>query len=294
MKRMLIRLIKFNALSYVAFEALRDLFKRKAAVRAGTADQASEDYDKQLARWQWLRGIVIDTDERRLRSLIQRHCGTVVPYGPFEGLKYQCCVDEMSAAMRLGFFEAELHPYIEQAIQRGYTNIVNVGCSFGYYAVGFARRTSDTRIYAYDVDAEKRDICSKLAAENEVSHRIEIGARFELQDFERFRGQQTVIFCDIEGAETELLDPVKAPALAHFDLIVELHDVYAPGTSQQVTARFEASHDVTKIKEGAHEPLVLPAFLERLGNIERFIACHGGKRWGATPWAVLCAKNAVH
>src|SRR5229473_2239235 len=66
--------------------------------------------------------------------------GQKVLNGPFQGMMLAsgsaegCYVPKL-----LGCYEAELHPYVAEAAQRGYEAIINVGTAEGYYAIGMAR-----------------------------------------------------------------------------------------------------------------------------------------------------------
>ena len=187
----------------------------------------------------------------------------------------------------LGFYEAELHPHVEAAVARGYRRVVNVGCASGYYAVGLARRLPDATIHAFDRSQPARDACAALARENAVEEQIRLGGEFSGPEFEELIGDATHVVCDIEGGELEVLDPARFPALRRADVIVELHDALIPGVSAEVVARFEATHEVELVREDEHPALPLPDWLASLGGVERYIATHGGGRWGPTPWAVM-------
>lgn len=47
-------------------------------------------------------------------------------------------------------------------------------------------------------------------------------------------GHRVLVFCDIEGAERDLLDPVAEPALAGMDIIVESHECLVPGINAEL------------------------------------------------------------
>ncbi len=276
---------------YLGYGLLRRIVQGKKLMRRPSDQATFQSYESELAKWQWLRQIVLDAEERRLRRLVSENYGFVIPQGPFEGMKYQSCQREFSAAKRLGFYEAELHRYVDQIVARGYRRIVNIGCSFGYYAVGLAMRMEDCEVHAFDIDARARQRCRQLAEENGVAGRVIIGERFDAEMFDRFTDQPTLILCDIEGAETELLDPQRTQALHRFDIVVELHDVFDPAISVDLPNRFRSTHDVELVPEGKHELLEMPEMFRGMGALERLVACHGGQRWGGTPWAFMSSHT---
>jgi hypothetical protein len=154
-----------------------------------------------------------------------------------------------------------------------------------------ALRMPRLEVHAFDLDAEARSACRRLATENQVADRITLRGEFEGPEFDALAAPRTLVICDIEGGELEVLDPERHPALREMDIIVELHDALRLDTSAVVCSRFEASHEVRLIAEGEHPCPELPAWLRSLGAVERFIACHGGGRSGATSWGVMRAVS---
>lgn len=215
--------------------------------------------------------------------------GSAVRGGPFQGMQYLrdstegCYIPKI-----IGTYESPLHPHIQAAVARGYDVVLNIGAADGYYAVGFALRLPAARIHAYDINLEAHHYCRRLAELNGVAERIAIGPIFRGEDFAPFAGQRTLVFCDIEGAELELLDPARHPALAGMDVIVELHDFNDLSTSRQITGRFAATHDIVLVPNSDRDA-VPPSFLDTQSHIAQLLALWEG-RPGPTPWAVMRAR----
>jgi hypothetical protein len=57
----------------------------------------------------------------------------------------------------------------------------------------------------------------------------------------------TLIFCDFEGFEKELLDPIRVPNLKFVDIIVDAHDCYVPNVTEELIKRFYLTHTATII-----------------------------------------------
>lgn len=215
--------------------------------------------------------------------------GTRIPTGPFAGMDYRSDgVEGCHLPKLVGCYESALHPHIAAAAGRGYQAVVNIGSADGYYAVGLARLLPDTHVHAYDIDHRTHPSCRKLAQINGVGDRITIGGRFAGEDFADFADRRTLVLCDIEGGELELLDPGRYPALAGMDIMVELHDCYGTPMSRIVTGRFAATHDITLLDSGIRS-VALPGFLAHRSSLEQFLAIWEA-RPGATPWAVLIAR----
>ncbi|WP_309087782.1 hypothetical protein [Phenylobacterium sp.] len=211
------------------------------------------------------------------------HHGPRIIGGPFEGMEYVARATEGALLPRLlGTYEAELHPHLEAFRQEGVDCIVDVGCAEGYYAVGLARLMPEVVVYAYDLDPNAREACGELARRNGVADRIVIRELFRPQDFQTFANQRVLVIMDVEGAETELLRPDLAPALAGMRLVVETHSA---GKLLAVRERFEPTHHVQRIDiEG--KVADLPPWLRELGHLDQLLAVW---EWRGipTPWLVM-------
>lgn len=255
-------------------QALRDI-----AARPADANQLSAAL-RLLAKWR--AGILANT--------IAARSGTRVLGGPFQGMDCGTAVSEGSRSARmLGCYEASLAPIIEEVIARAYPLVIDIGSAEGYYAVGLARRMPATRVMARDQSATAQAMCAALAALNGVSDRVEVGGLFGHADFAQATRQPTLILCDIEGAEVELLDPFRAPGLLVADILVECHDCLRPGITEALTNRFAPSHEIRRI-DRALDTAALPPWMEELSDIDRLIALWEW-RMGPTPWLWMRHKG---
>jgi predicted O-methyltransferase YrrM len=195
-------------------------------------------------------------------------------------------------AKLIGCYEQPLQPFIEEAISSPYTHILNIGCAEGYYAVGMARRMTNTQILAFDLNLKAQEVCSALAKKNGVTERVTVGNLFKPQDFERYQGTSTLVLCDIEGAEKELLNPEIASALKAMDLIVESHECLAPGITQNLIDRFKETHHITIVQDDGQRQLQkMPNWFNNIPNLDQLLAVWEW-RSGPTPWLVMKCKGA--
>lgn len=216
--------------------------------------------------------------------------GGVVMTGPFAGLQFVARSTEGCHAPKLiGCYESELHPIIETIAATPYQTVLNIGCAEGYYAVGLARRMPNTRAIARDTDERAQASVRAVAARNGVSDRVETGGLFTPADFAAHAGTRTLVVCDIEGAEEELLNIGAAPALAGFDMLVEAHDCFRPGVSDRLAARFAATHHIERIQPKPEARSLPPAF-DGLGDLERLMLVWEW-RTGPTPWLWMTARR---
>ena len=253
-----------------------------AQLSSNADDQASlNNALRLLSKW---RSVLIQN------TLLQQQ-GTAVMQGPLQGLDFlPQSAEGCHIAKLLGCYEQPLQPYIEQAIQKQYATILNIGCAEGYYAVGMARRMPSTRVLAHDLNPKAQEICTALAHKNGVSDRVSIGGLFTPADFAAHAGQDVLLMCDIEGAERELLNPESAPALNGMDIIVESHECLIPGITQLLIDRFKATHQITLVQDDGQRQLTKPPqWFIKLAHLDQLLATWEW-RSGPTPWLVMTTK----
>jgi hypothetical protein len=215
--------------------------------------------------------------------------GRRVQSGPFEGMDYVVNASEGSLLPRLiGSYESELHPHILALAAEGLDQVIDVGCAEGYYAVGLARLMPEVTVHAFDIDPVARTWCAALAEKNEVADRVRIGEAFAGEDFARYENSRTLVFMDIEGGERILLDPDKWPALRTLPIIVETHGGPKFAIAEELTRRFEGSHDIIRVYQGGKTG-PMPPLIASLGHLDQLIAIWEWRRY-PTPWLVMRPK----
>lgn len=164
---------------------------------------------------------------RYTRAFVRRF-GAEIRDGPFAGTVYTrrgVAMAEDVVAKLLGSYERELFGVIEEAIAGRPRVIVNVGAGEGYYAVGLARRCPDARVVTFEIDPLRRSWCEKMAGANEVGERVEIRGACDPLELERsLASRPSLVVCDCEGVEAEIIDPAQTPSLRLALLLVEVHD----------------------------------------------------------------------
>lgn len=226
-----------------------------------------------------------------IQNTILKHQGTHVMQGPLKGLEFlQKSSEGCHIAKLLGCYEQPLQPFIEKAISNHYAAVVNIGCAEGYYAVGMALRMPSSSIFAFDLNPKAQETCTTLAQMNDVSNRVKVGGLFKHEDFAVYANQKTLVLCDIEGAERELLNPALAPALKGMDLIVESHECISSGITQELVDRFKDSHDIEVINDNGQRSLIdAPVWFNNLSHLDQLLATWEW-RSGPTPWLVMKAR----
>jgi hypothetical protein len=238
-----------------------------------------------FARNAWARRVSV------LREMLLEAYGPRVLGGPFAGMVFDGTVTEGCFVPRmLGCYEAELHPHLDALAARDPDVVINVGCAEGYYAVGLARRWPRVTVHAHDIDPAALDACRGLIDANGVADRVILGGRFTGEDFAAFTGRRVLVVCDVEGFEEELLDPERYPALAGFDVVVELHPFARADMAEEIARRFRPTHAVTLVANRAPDTGALPAAFADLRDDDKALAVWE-TRGTPTPWAVMTANS---
>ena len=111
-------------------------------------------------------------DRKYLKRFISQHGLTIID-GPFADMKY---IDQSSGSVLLhklaGYYEAILHPTIEEIKTESYDTIIDIGCAEGYYLVGLGIASPNSHLYGYDMDETALARMQKLAEINNLKNKI--------------------------------------------------------------------------------------------------------------------------
>ena len=193
----------------------------------------------------WLRWRIHRNDTK-----VFRKTGGRIIAGPFAGLAFLHVSDGVSlGAKLLGTYELEVSRFVREIVAGRYDLVVNAGAADGYYCVGLLWLMPHARAVAFESEVRRRQWIGELARLNDVHDRLTIAGVCKPDEIQSAlaSSQRPVVICDIEGGEFELLDPVRVPALAHSDVLVELHDFIKPEVASVITERFLASHDIESV-----------------------------------------------
>ncbi len=231
-----------------------------------------------LAKW---RSMIIQN------TLIANH-GTVIHAGPFVGMQFlNKSAEGCHVAKLLGCYEQPLHEYFTPASIGRYERVINIGCAEGYYAVGIARLSETVIVDAYDTDEMARESCANLARNNNVSNRVNVYGEFSAKRIDDHTGQRCLVLCDVEGAEKDLLNIDAFPDMRKLDFIIESHECFVPGITEELISRFSATHRITPIQDiGSRQVVNPPKWFSNLSHLDQLLATWEW-RSGPTPWLVL-------
>jgi hypothetical protein len=239
------------------------------------------------------RGIQESLAERRLRRVrlaLEKEPGLVVQGGPFCGMSYLSeAVCSSLVPKLLGSYEAELHDVLAEIVSLDYDTVIDVGCAEGYYAVGLALRLPRARVYAFDIDPRARELCTKLAQANEVADRVMVEGECDHARLNSLIRGRTLIVCDCEGCELQLLNPELVAGLTQSDVVVELHDMITPDITPTIIARFETTHKITLVDSQERDPAAYPQLKDFDRLTQRTAVAEF--RDGSMQWGYLQAKS---
>ena len=215
--------------------------------------------------------------------------GNRVVSGPFRGLRYgDLSFGSTHLPKLLGTYERELAGFFSMAVLRQYETFINLGCAEGYYTNGIAHtlkaRTDGklARVIGIDVNenalVESRRISALNGLEVAVAQQFDFGA-------ELWGAGKTLVICDVEGAEIDLLQPSRIPNLNRTDLIIEIHDPDGKtAVLDELQKRFAVIHASSVIsfkpRVGADFPTdVFPAMDDRVKLEAMDERRQRGRRW---------------
>jgi len=175
--------------------------------------------------------------------------GLIVQGGPFKGMDY---IDESAGSVLfhklVGYYEEILHDTINSLRNKKIDTIIDIGCAEGYYLAGLGREFKEATLVGYDTDEHALGLTRQLIEKNHLPNHLILKTACTPKKLNEQITNNTIIICDAEGFEAEILDPVKIPALAkvaHY--IIETHEFVVPDVIAKLTERFAPTHNITPI-----------------------------------------------
>jgi hypothetical protein len=237
------------------------------------------------AKLHQLSVLSLEYRRQRVDNTVRQMMGTTVRDGLFKGMHY---LPEAAGSLYtpkiLGVYEQEVAAAIQPL---AFDRFVDVGCAEGYFAVGVLHARPHVRTHAFDTDPHARGLCTRLAALNGVSDRLELGEFCDPATLHRLARPGTLVMIDIEGGELELL---KDGAPADCDLIVESHAAGNGTTLAFLTETLGRTHDVRVISQSGRDYSVYPEFAH-FGQLDRFLTQWEGR--GHHPWVLATARRSL-
>ncbi len=208
--------------------------------------------------------------------------------GPFKGMNFLDQVSEGCYLPKLlGFYESELHPFINYVVENKPDTILNIGCAEGYYSVGMKRLLPETEIFSFDTDLNAQNKTKILAEKNNV--KINIEGLFEITFLEKLSSENVYLICDIEGDEVKLFKPENISLFKNITLCIELHISNGVHNVTLIPPLFENTHSIEIIWQKGKESFFVP---DEISNLEHLDILLSSWEWRSypTPWLIAKPK----
>ena len=204
-------------------------------------------------------------DQRRavILDYLYEQTNGIVQHGLFQGmkiLKKSKWGDGDLGGKLLGIYENEIYSYIEKELKNNHDLIINYGCAEGTYGIGIARLVPDVKVIMLDIDETSLNIAKENILANSVSN-IEVSNRCnDRQYLESLLAgaKNPFIIMDCECYEDYMLDLEAIPSLRKTTVIVEMHDCFKPGLTDNLVYKFNDTHELEGISQGTKNLHVEP------------------------------------
>lgn len=229
----------------------------------------------------------------KLTYALTQQMNNVVRYGLFKGFKFKHHRD-WNGNMYLGLYEKEVLDYLH-TIPRRYRTLINLGASDGYYAAGSVIAGIFNQSYCFELSKEGRENIKNNARLNSIKHKVKIYGLADnnfvellLQDGAKL--SQSVMICDIEGNEFELLNSKVLSLLKRTIIIVEIHDWHKNGAQRYNALKKNANQyfNLKEVKTGSRDLSIFPEIKDLKDN-DRWLLCSEGRHYLQT-WLILEPK----
>ena len=182
-----------------------------------------------------------------------------------------------------GLYEQEVLAIIER--QKGARRtLVNLGAADGYYGVGLVATRHFQNAVCYELSAEGRAAIKRTAELNEISDRVQIMAEAtnnfpnELDKL-GIAIKESLILCDVEGAEFGIFNEECLARLRGTEVIIELHDFMVPNGDQalQQLVKWAGRYfKLNMIRTGPRDLSGVPE-LDNVPDDDRWLICSEGR-----------------
>lgn len=175
------------------------------------------------------KAIVKQRRKRVSNQMYERYNGTV-QYGAFKGLKLDGRSNVSRGPLGLkifGLYEPSvLHEITKRPV---FGDLVNIGAADGYFSLGLLKAGIAKRSICFEMTEEGRDAIKRNAEMNGLTDRVVILGQANQDITEQlaavnFESENSLVLCDIEGAEFSLFTPNFLNTLKDSTIIIEIHD----------------------------------------------------------------------
>ena len=241
----------------------------------------------------------INNRRKRLSRVIYNQAGGIVQYGIFKNMKLQYnsswgLTDK--ASMILGFYEIEV---INEIFNNSdYRNIfIDIGGADGYYSTGALFSKKFTNCICFESDKKSQHVISQNAKLNGISDNLKILGIANVFTISEVIAdlkeniKNSLILCDIEGAEFDLFNDEMLKLLNKAKIIIEIH----PWMVENGYSKYEAlkiiSNKYFTVSEltTSNRDLSIYKELDNFSDNDRWLLCSEGRSY-RMKWLVLTPR----
>lgn len=214
-----------------------------------------------------------------------------VQSGPFKGMQYvDMAIGSSYFHKLIGSYEAILHPTLEKLRHKKFNTILDIGSAEGYYLVGFGRFYNEAHLVGFEIEEKGRSLTKEMYEMNHLKNKLTLLGEATAENIVPYITEKTLLVCDCEGGEMDILDPTVSPELLTVDTyIIELHDFLRPGIQESLTQRFKHTHHITIVPFTLANPKDFP-FLASITSKKDLYELRRERGWQEQNWMVLEKK----
>ncbi len=225
---------------------------------------------------------------RRLALSRELHArfGGVVAHGPFAGLELAPEAHWGSGVYShqlLGIYEQELLQSLADVPSR-YRTFIEIGAQDGYYSIGGLRAGMFDRAICFEILEEGQALIAENARRNGQDGKIRIHGAADAGlggtlKAEKVDPAQSVVLCDIEGAEFDVFDAAMFGQLKGAIIFIELHPFAMASGAAKIAALKEAASThftIAQFTTGARDLSAFPE-LDGYSDTDRWLMCSEGR-----------------
>jgi len=220
------------------------------------------------------------------REIFAKHNGTI-QRGPFEGMRLNGVANISQAAHGLKIFGLYESPIMDMMLSWCPAEVlVDIGAGDGYYPVGMLRANLVKRAVCFEATEAGRKAIQINADLNGVGDRIEILGKADLNFASIMAGlnlppQETIILCDIEGGEFDIITKNLIEQLSGVKFVIELHEqlIQKDKTTlrQKLLAEFPENYRKTILSDSPRQWNGISE-LEEMHDLDRALITSEGRK----------------
>ena len=212
----------------------------------------------------------------------------VVQGGPFAGMLY---VDKAVGSNYLhkliGSYEAVLHPLIHEIALKKLQTVIDIGSAEGYYLAGLGRLLPQTHLIGFEIEESGQQLTRELCSLNNIKNPLTLFGEATATNVAAEVTPGTLVICDCEGAEFDILNPHEEESLSLVDMyVIELHDFLRPGIKEALLERFAQTHTSRLIQFKMVDATQFPFLANIADTNHRYELCRE-RGWQQQEWLVL-------